>query len=124
MNYIKFRQDWYNKFKHISYDDDEHKYMSGDKRLTSVTQLIGKFKPPFDTEYWSKRKAKERGITQEAMKNEWNEIKNKGLQIGNTIHDYIEKRYEQFVIEPRIDSVEKYLEDTKDDIEAYWLGRA
>jgi hypothetical protein len=118
MNYIEFRQDWYKKFRHIQYDDDAHKYINANtgKRMTSVTQLIGKFKPEFDTEYWSKKKAKERGITQEAMLKEWNEIKNKGLHIGNTIHDYIEKRYDQYIIEPTNATVEKYMEDTKDDV--------
>jgi len=118
MDYIEFRTWWYNKFKHIEYDDAKHYYYNKNtgKRLTSVTQLISKFKPPFDSEYWSKKKAAEKGITQEEMLKEWDDIKEKGLAIGNEIHDYIENRYDQYIIDPSIDMVERYLEDTKSDV--------
>ena len=75
------------KFNNIKYYDKPHKY---DKQLTSVTTFIGAFKEKFDEEYWSKRKAKERGITQKEILAEW---KNKALtstEKGTAFHEYAE----------------------------------
>lgn len=118
MNYIEFRSVWYNKFKHIQYDDDKHQYWNKNTNqpMISVTQLINKFKPKFDTEYWSNVKAKENNITQEEMLKKWEDTKNEGLDIGNRIHDYIEKRMNGEVFSHKIQSVEEYLEYCKDDI--------
>ena len=37
----------------VIYRDIDHTYWMGDKRLTSVSRTIGKFKNPYDKEYWS-----------------------------------------------------------------------
>ena len=39
-----------NKFAHIKYYDEPHKYFVNNKELTSATTFIGKFKDKFDTE--------------------------------------------------------------------------
>ena len=75
------------KFNNIKYYDKPHKYYIDDKQLTSVTTFIGAFKEKFDEEYWSKRKAKERGITQKEILAEW---KNKALtstEKGTAFHE-------------------------------------
>jgi len=78
------------KFNNIKYYDKPHKYYIDGEELTSVTTFIGKFKEKFDEEYWSKRKAKERGITQKEILAEW---KNKSLtstEKGTAFHEYAE----------------------------------
>ena len=78
------------KFNNIKYYDKPHKYYIDEKELTSVTTFIGKFKEKFDEEYWSKKKAKERGITQKEILAEW---KNKALtstEKGTAFHEYAE----------------------------------
>jgi len=78
------------KFNNIKYYDKPHKYYIDDKELTSVTTFIGGFKEKFDEEYWSKKKAKERGITQKEILAEW---KNKALtstEKGTAFHEYAE----------------------------------
>jgi hypothetical protein len=46
-------------FSNFLYDDFDHSYTHDitKEKLTSVTQFIGKLKPPFDSEYWSCYKA-------------------------------------------------------------------
>ena len=78
------------KFNNIKYYDKPHKYYIDGEELTSVTTFIGKFKEQFDEDYWSKRKAKERGITQKEILAEW---KNKALtstEKGTAFHEYVE----------------------------------
>ena len=47
-------------FNNIKYYDEPHTYYIGGTRMVSATQIIGKFKQEFDSEFWSKKKAKER----------------------------------------------------------------
>ena len=118
MNFIEFRSVWYNKFKHIQYDDTKHEYWNKktNQKMISVTQLINKFKPKFDSEYWSKVKAQQNNITQEEMLKQWEDTKQEGLDIGNRIHDYIEKRMNNEILNYTIQPVEEYLIHSKDDI--------
>lgn len=44
------------KFNNIKFHDKEHKYYMNDTKMSSVTQLIGKYKQPFDSDYWSEKK--------------------------------------------------------------------
>ena len=59
------------KFNHIKFHDEEHKYYMDGKRTDSVTSVIGKYKHPFDKDFWAKKKADERGITKEEILAEW-----------------------------------------------------
>ena len=59
------------KFNHIKYYDKPHKYYIDGEEMISATTFIGKFKEKFEEDYWSKRKAKERGITQKEILAEW-----------------------------------------------------
>ena len=78
------------KFNHIKYYDKPHKYYIDGKEMVSATTFIGKFKQKFEEDYWSKKKAKERGITQKEILAEW---KNKSLtstEKGTAFHEYAE----------------------------------
>ena len=45
----------------ISFDEDTHTYfVNGEKVNFSVTEIVEKFFPKFDSEYWSNYKAKEK----------------------------------------------------------------
>lgn len=77
----------------VIFDPIPHKYYLDDgskTKLTSVTTVIGKYEIPFQKEYWAKRKAQERGISVEAVLEEWDHINKTSLVRGNRIHDFLE----------------------------------
>src|ERR1035437_875941 len=86
---ILLKLDTYNdpKFK---FDPSKHKYTYDGIPFTSVTQFISKFHKPFETEYWSKKKAEEAGIPQDQILLEWKEKNDRANFIGTSIHNWIE----------------------------------
>lgn len=78
----------------IHFDATTHKYYIDRDPLTiSVTQLINKFFPEFDAEYWAPIKAKQRGITTEAILTEWEATRSESSAKGTALHESIEKHY-------------------------------
>lgn len=75
------------KFK---FDPIKHKYTYRGETFQSVTQFIGQFHVPFDTGFWSKKKAEEAGVTQEEILNEWKQKNDYANSIGTDLHNYIE----------------------------------
>ena len=55
------------KFNNIKFHDKEHIYYLDKVRTKSVTSIIGEYKHPFDKDYWSQKKADERGISKEEI---------------------------------------------------------
>ena len=53
------------------FDPIQHKYTYNGVKYTSVTQFLKNFHEEFDSGFWSKRKADERGIDQEIILKEW-----------------------------------------------------
>lgn len=73
------------------FDEPSHKYSDDDKtNYTSCTTFIHKFEKPFDKDYWSKFKAKERGVSQQVILDEWAGINKQSLDRGNKIHNAFE----------------------------------
>lgn len=77
-------------FNNIKYYDEPHTYYMGDKKMTSATQLIGKFKQKFDSDFWSKKKADERGITKDEILKEWKYKADFSCEKGSAFHEYVE----------------------------------
>ena len=69
---------------------ETHKYLYNKEKYISVTQLISRFHKKFDSDFWSKKKSEERGITQEEILKEWKEINEKSTKLGTSVHDYVE----------------------------------
>lgn len=78
----------FSAFNHVKYFDDKHKYYIGNKELISTTTFIGKFKKPFDTNYWATKKAIERGVSKEQILLEWGDIKDTACARGSDLHAY------------------------------------
>jgi len=78
------------KFNHIKFHDEEHKYYMDGKRTDSVTSVIGKYKHPFDKDFWSKKKADERGITKEEILTEWKYKADFSCERGSAFHEFAE----------------------------------
>jgi len=77
-------------FNNIKYFDEPHTYFIDGREMTSATRLIGKFKQSFDSEYWSTKKAKERGISQEEILAEWKYKADYSCEKGTLLHEYAE----------------------------------
>ena len=93
--------------KRISFNAEEHYYMVDGNRIKhSVSQLIETFFPEFDSEYWSRMKAKERldflgkkygkeqiNELQKKILDEWDMKRDEAAKKGTLLHEVIEKYY-------------------------------
>jgi hypothetical protein len=65
----------------VRFIEEGHKYITdGGSYYTSVTTVLGKYKEPFDAEYWSRYKAIERLYTEFRGASYWNTFKRKGVK--------------------------------------------
>ena len=87
----------YSNDKSVVFNSEDHTYFKKDKKLTSVTNFISKFKNEFDSDYWSKKIALRNNKTQENVLKEWKDKSNKSCEIGTAIHkifeDYANNKY-------------------------------
>ena len=70
----------------IYFDESTHTYKSDSLDFTSVSSVISKYKQPFDKDGLSKKKAKERGVSQEEILAEWAEINKVAIDKGHKLH--------------------------------------
>jgi len=102
-------------FGHIGYVDAPHKYydLNTRKQLISVTTLIGKYKQKFNSDYWSKKKAKDYGTTPEKVLNYWDKLRILGTTRGSILHDYLENRCYNKIFEIDYDMYLPYLDTSE-----------
>ena len=105
------------KFNHIKFYDEKHKYFIGEKEMVSTTKLISKYKQPFDSDYWSKKKADERGITKEEILKEWKYKSDFSCEKGTAFHEYAENYLNNKIFPYPYDRIKKVLgeNDVKKD---------
>jgi hypothetical protein len=78
----------------IAFDSEKHKYfIDGNADTISVTELIAKFFPTFDSDYWSKHKAFQRGVNQSVVLAEWEANRVASADAGTLLHKEIENYY-------------------------------
>ena len=77
----------------FKFDPGLHRYTYHGDVFQSVTQFIGQFHVPFDTEKWSKIKAEQAGVDQEEIKKEWKRLNDYANEIGTETHQWIEDYY-------------------------------
>lgn len=85
---------------HFQRDEDiqflpfEHIYLyKGSTRLVPVSNIISYFFKPFDSSYWSDYKARQRGISQGQILEEWDEKGTRSREVGTFMHQQIENCY-------------------------------
>lgn len=77
--------------KIITFNEELHSYTDEDNSVyTSVTTLIGEYTPKFDEKYWSNYKARESGVSQKEILDNWKQINKESLVKGNTEHKLLE----------------------------------
>lgn len=94
------KEDILKKLEHFNdptfiFNPGPHTYTLGGKPLTSATGYLHNFVKEFDSDYWSKKKAKEEGITQEEMLARWDAKRDRSCDVGTMTHNYIENFYEK-----------------------------
>ena len=72
------------------FEEGAHTYHYKDIKYDSVTSFIKRFKVPFDREYWSKRKADERGVDVSVILEEWQGKADVANDLGTRVHKWIE----------------------------------
>ena len=95
--------------RRISFDEVDHNYfIDGEKAKFSVTEIIDKFFPEFDSAYWAKRKAIEK-LNQDTIEydsdilkatikkilDDWEKKRNDAALKGTLLHERIEDFYNQ-----------------------------
>lgn len=76
-------------FKDIQFTPQYHTYRLKGRRLTAVTKFTAQFIPEFDHDYWSAKKAEERGIPQAEILAEWAAKGKASREKGTVIHEHI-----------------------------------
>jgi len=76
----------------LKFDPKTHAYINPytNETYISTTQLISKFKKPFDVEATSKRIADKEGVTQEEIKERWKKLNSDSKAYGSKIHSVLE----------------------------------
>lgn len=79
----------------FKFDPVEHKYTLDGEHFISVTQFISRFHKEFDSDYWSKVKAEQAGISQEEMLAQWKALNDRANFVGSAMHNWIENYFNQ-----------------------------
>lgn len=74
----------------FKFDPKYHKYTYHGEQFISVTKYIQQFHKPFESEYWSKKKAEQRGVDQEVILKEWKQLNDYANDVGTDTHQWIE----------------------------------
>jgi hypothetical protein len=74
----------------FTFHEESHVYRYSGVKYDSVTTFLKIFKVPFDREYWSKRKAEERGVDVSVILNEWETKGDVSRNLGTIVHKFIE----------------------------------
>jgi len=74
----------------FKFEPKYHKYTYLGDQFISVTKFIQQFHEPFDSDFWSKKKADQRGVDQEVIQNEWKKLNDYANGVGTDTHQWIE----------------------------------
>jgi ATP-dependent exoDNAse (exonuclease V) beta subunit len=79
-----------NKFKHIKYFDEPHKYFIGEQELTSGTAFLGKLKDKFNAPVMAEKTAKKTKRSVEDILEEWDYKRDFSAMKGTFVHSFAE----------------------------------
>lgn len=79
----------------FKFDPKFHKYTYHGEQFISVTKFIQKFHKPFETDFWSKKKAEQAGVSQEEILNDWKKLNDYANEVGTDTHQWIEDYFNQ-----------------------------
>ncbi|MAD59597.1 MAG: hypothetical protein CMB81_04610 [Flammeovirgaceae bacterium] len=78
----------------VKFNEKNHSYMIDSKnKAISVTQLIQKFFPKFDKEFWANKESIKTGKSKSDILKGWEDLGEKARNLGTELHEQIEKYY-------------------------------
>jgi ATP-dependent exoDNAse (exonuclease V) beta subunit len=77
----------------FTFEPEEHVYHYHGKPYVSATTFLGNFHEEFNSDFWSKKKAEQRGVDQSVILAEWQELNDYANEVGHATHEYIENYY-------------------------------
>lgn len=95
----------YSKDKVVSFDEKKHVYRINDKKLTSVTEYISKYKTYFDSELIAGKYAKKHNLKKEDVLAMWKEKGEQSCIMGSFVH----KIFEDYILGNEMEINEEYL---------------
>ena len=87
---LELKDTRYNDVKLI-FKEDGHKYNdTNGNDYISTTTILHSLAPAFDKKYWLKKKAKELGISEKRLENQWQDITDEACNRGTKTHNGLE----------------------------------
>ena len=78
----------------IQFSDSDHTYLIDKKnKAVSVTELIGRYFPKFDKDFWANKESIKTGKPKNEILKKWDELGNKARYLGTELHEQIENFY-------------------------------
>ena len=84
----------YERDKRIQFSDSDHTYLIDKKnKAVSVTELIGRYFPKFDKEFWANKESIKTGKPKNEILKKWDDLGKKARDLGTELHEQIENFY-------------------------------
>ena len=84
----------YERDERIQFSDSDHTYLIDKKnKAVSVTELIGRYFPKFDKEFWANKESIKTGRPKNEILKKWDELGKKARDLGTELHEQIENFY-------------------------------
>lgn len=78
----------------IQFSDSDHTYLIDKKnKAVSVTELIGRYFPKFDKEFWANKESIKTGRPKNEILKKWDDLGKKARDLGTELHEQIENFY-------------------------------
>ena len=84
----------YKRDERIQFSDSDHTYLIDEKnKAVSVTELIGRYFPKFDKDFWANKESIKTGKPKNEILKKWDDLGKKARDLGTELHEQIENFY-------------------------------
>ena len=101
----------YERDERIQFSDSDHTYLIDKKnKAVSVTELIGRYFPKFDKEFWANKESIKTGKPKNEILKKWDELGKKARDLGTELHEQIENFYnsKEYIRSKELDNFFKF----------------
>jgi len=101
----------YERDERIQFSDSDHTYLIDNKnKAVSVTELIGRYFPKFDKEFWANKESIKTGKSKNEILKKWDDLGKKARDLGTELHEQIENFYnsKEFIRSKELDKFFKF----------------
>ena len=101
----------YERDERIQFSDSDHTYLIDKKnKAVSVTELIGRYFPKFDKEFWANKESIKTGKPKNEILKKWDELGKKARDLGTELLKQIENFYnsKEYIRSKEIDKFFKF----------------